>query len=85
MRNNKGMTLIETVVAILVLSIAGTIIISGFYIVIHTMSEANVVKQQSNDILSFAEKAKKIMLIAVLLKILHTALQKRTLQHLMFL
>lgn len=59
MRNNKGMTLIETVVAILVLSIAGTIIISGFYIVIHTMSEANVVKQQSNDILSFAEKAKK--------------------------
>lgn len=56
MKNNKGTTLIETVMAILILSTAGVIILTGIAAVIRVMGDANTVKNQSNVLLSKAEK-----------------------------
>lgn len=41
---NKGMTLLETIVSILILSIAGLIFISGFTTVLNTFQKAESVK-----------------------------------------
>lgn len=54
--NNKGTTLLETVMAILILSIASTIIITGTLRVIRVMSEGNEIKNNSDIMLSYAEK-----------------------------
>ncbi|MGX8851355.1 pilus assembly FimT family protein [Amedibacillus sp. YH-ame10] len=56
MKNNKGMTLMETLMAIFILSIAGLMIMTGFANVIRVMGNANTVKNQSNALLSKAEK-----------------------------
>ena len=45
---NKGMTLLETIVSILILSIAGLIFISGFTTVLNTFQKAESVKNQSD-------------------------------------
>lgn len=49
---NKGMTLLETIVSILILSIAGLIFISGFTTVLNTFQKAESVKNQSDAVYS---------------------------------
>ena len=41
MKDNKGMTLIEVVVSLLILSTASLIMVMGFTTAIHTFSDAN--------------------------------------------
>ena len=48
----KGMTLLETIVSILILSVAGLIFISGFTTVLNTFQKAESVKNQSDYIYS---------------------------------
>ena len=57
MKNTRGTTLLETVVAIFILSIAGIMIISGMSVVIRMMSNANTVKDHSDSLLSYAERS----------------------------
>lgn len=56
MKNTKGMTLMEVMMAIFILSIAGLIITTGIAAVIRVMGDANTVKDQSDMLLSKAEK-----------------------------
>ncbi|MGX8835193.1 type II secretion system protein [Amedibacillus sp. YH-ame6] len=59
MKNNKGMTLMETLMAIFILSIAGLMIMTGIISVIRVMGDANTIKDQSDLLLSKAEKTDK--------------------------
>lgn len=54
--NKKGMTLIETVASIFILSIAGLIIMTGFSTVINIIGNASKIKNASDAMLSYAEK-----------------------------
>lgn len=52
MKDNKGMTLIEVVVSLLILSTASLIMVMGFTTAIHTFSDANSYKNAVNEIKS---------------------------------
>lgn len=54
--NKKGVTLIEMVVAIMILSIAGMMILSEFTTVIHFIGKAADIKNQSDTLYSYAEE-----------------------------
>lgn len=53
--NKKGMTLIEMVVTLLILSIASTMLLGGFATIIRIMGNASEVKNASNTLLSYLE------------------------------
>ena len=53
--NNKGVTLIEMIVAILILSISSITIAAGFNGVIQRMGKAAKVKTASNEMFSFID------------------------------
>lgn len=55
MPNKKGMTLVEMVVTIAILAIAGTILVAGFASVISHMGNATLVKNTSNEVFSSIE------------------------------
>lgn len=57
LKNNHGMTLMETIIAIMILSIAGLMILSGFSAVIKTMGRSASFKNDSDILLSYAEKS----------------------------
>lgn len=50
MKDNKGMTLIEVVVSLLILSTASLIMVMGFTTAIHTFSDANSYKNAVNEL-----------------------------------
>ncbi|MEG0328793.1 MAG: hypothetical protein RR537_00960 [Longicatena sp.] len=54
--NHKGSTLIEMVMAILIISIAGIMILGGFSATLRVMSNGNKIKNASDTMLSVAEK-----------------------------
>lgn len=53
--NHKGMTLIETIVAIFILSIASMMLLSGFSVVYQLMTKGNLIKNQSDDLYAYAQ------------------------------
>lgn len=55
--NKKGISLIEMVMAIMILSIAGFMIVSGFMAVFRFISMGNDIQNESNVLLSYAEKS----------------------------
>lgn len=55
MLNKKGMTLVEMVVTIAILAIAGTILVAGFTSVISHMGNAALIKNTSNEVFSSME------------------------------
>lgn len=57
--DEKGMTLIEVVVAILILSIAGIMFLAGFSTVIHMFGKANDYKNSSDILMTYAENKEK--------------------------
>lgn len=55
MLNKKGMTLVEMVVTIAILAIAGTILVAGFASVISHMGNAELVKNTSDEVFADIE------------------------------
>ena len=57
--NKKGMTLIEMIAALTILSIASLTLFGGFSAVLRIMGNSSTVKNNSDRLLSYAEKTEK--------------------------